>query len=177
MPSSLLWIARATILGLLIFAVYYPYRLLSDFIPFSFSGPTSWQSHYLVDDTALVPFWGRALHFGFWMPTVIATQVMIFAAIYLVWLIQKNVLFEHRTVRALKIVGAAAAIAGVSALAAILVDGWWVTSWNTVQEQLPIRLHLESGEMGVLFTGLGVFLLALVLDVAVLKKRENEEIV
>lgn len=108
---------------------------------------------------------------------MLATQAMILIAIYLVWLIQGNVLFEPRTIQALKWVGLSAAIAGFFALIAIAFDAWWVTSWNTTQEKFPIRIHLESGEMGVLLCGLGLFLLAYVLDIAVLKKRENEEIV
>lgn len=164
-------------MGLLAFAIYYPYKLLSSFVPFTFSGPGSWQQHWMVDDTALVPLWARLGQFLLWMPTAIATQIMILLALYLVWLVQREVLFERRTVRALKWVGASAAIAGVFALVAIALDAWAITRFNTEQPQYPVKVHLESGEMGVLLCGLGLFLLGYVLDIAVLKLHENEEMV
>ena len=177
MSARMRWFTRTLIAGLAVFAVYYPYMLLSSFAPFAFSGPEPWQHHWLVDDAVVVPFWGRAAHFALWMPTVIATQAMILAALRLVWLVERDVLFEHRTVRALKWVGACAATAAVSGLAAMALDGWWLTSWNVEKARLPVRVHLESGEMGVLLCGLGLFLLARVLDVAVLKRTENEAII
>lgn len=131
----------------------------------------------MVDDTVLVPLWGRMAQFGLWLPTIIATQIMILLAIYLVWLIEREVLFERRTVRTLKWIGASAAIAAFCALVAIAIDAWWLTSWNTELPKRSIHIHLESGEMGVLLCGLGLFLLGYVLDIAVLKQRENEEMI
>lgn len=177
MPPSLRWFARFVMLGLAVFAIYYPYRLLTWFVPFAFSGDASWQQHWMVDDTALVPFWGRLAQFSLWLPTIIATQVMILLALYLVWLIHKEVLFERRTVNALKWVGGSAAIAGFFALVAITFDAWMITGWNTELPNRPIHVHLESGEMGVLLCGLGLFLFGYVMEVAVLKKRENEGII
>jgi len=174
MPRSLRWFARAVMLGLAVFAVYYPYKFLVSSLPFAFSGDPSWQVHWMVDDTALVPFWARLAHFGLWIPTVVGTQIMIFLALYLVWLIHREVLFESRTVMALKWVGGSAVIAAFFALIAMALDAWWITSWNTELEKQPIHLRLESGEMGVLLCGLGLFLLGYVMDIAVLKKRENE---
>jgi len=177
MPHTLRWFARVVMLGLAAFAIYYPYKLLVAFVPFAFSGDASWQKHWMVDDTALVPFWGRLTQFGLWMPTVIATQVMILLALYLVWLIHKEVLFERRTVTALKWVGGSAALAAFFSLIAMTFDPWWVTSWNTELPNRPIHFHFESGEMGVLLCGLGLFLFGYVMDIAVLKKRENEEMI
>jgi len=176
MNATNTWIARLFLLGLIVFAIYYPYMLLSQFVPFAFSGDASWQSHWMVDDTAMVPFAVRFGQFMLWMPTVIATQLMLLAAIWLVLLLLRGTFFDLRTVRALQWVGAFAALAGFTALVAIMFDARIVTSYNAEYKE-PIRLHLESGEVGVLLVGLGLFLLARVLMVAVLKDRENKAFV
>lgn len=177
MSTSLRWFARALMGGLLAFAIYYPYKLATWYLSFTFGGPTAWQFHWMVDDNALVPLWGRLVQLGLWLPTIVATQIMIFLAIHLVWLIQRAVFFERRTVRALKWVGGSASVAGFFALVAIALDAWWVTAWNTELPRRSIHVHLDSGEMGVTLCGLGLLLLAFILDIAVLKQRENEEII
>ena len=177
MPRSLIQVARATLLGLVVFAAYYPYKLLTTFVPFAFSGAASWQPHWMVDDAALVPFWGRLAQFGLWVPTMVATQIMILLAIYLVWLFQREVLFEHTTIRVLKWLGSSAALAAVFALIAFAFDAWWLTSWNTELPRRAIQFHFESGEMGVLLCGLGLFLLGHVLEIAAFKQNENEDII
>lgn len=175
--SSLLWTARALLLGLLAFAIYYPYRLWTSFVPFLFSGDTSWQTHWMVDDTALVPLYWRVAELLLWTPTILATEAMIVAAIWLTVLLMRGTYFERRTVRALMVVGISAATAGVFALVAIAFDAWMITAWNEVQPRRPIAPVYESGEIGVTLTGLGLMLLAYVLDNAVDKRRENAEIV
>ncbi len=177
MPNSLRWFARTLMVGMAVFAIYYPYKLITAFAAFHFSGPTSWQSHWMVDNTVLVPLWGRLVQVGLWVPTILSTQLMIFLIIYLVWLVEREVLFEKRTVRALKWVGGLAALAGATALVAIAFDAWWLTSWNTELPNRPIHVRFDSGEMGVLLCGLGLLLLGHILDIAVLKHRENEEII
>ena len=171
-----LWIARIFLVGLALFAVVYPALFLHQMIPFSFSGPSSWGLHWAVEDTAEVPLWARVVYFASWMPAIVATEVFIGAAIWLVILILRGVYFTRATVRALQWVGAAAAVSGVSILAAGSLALWQLTAFNSA-ERIPIRLWIESGEMGVLFDGLGVFLLAYLLKVTVLMADENREII
>ena len=168
--------AVGVLVGLIVFAIYYPYRLFSSFVPFAFSGDASWRSHFVVENSVLAPFSARLIQFLMWMPTVIASQMMILCAIYLVVLILRGVYFERRTVRALQAVGLCAAVAGATYLGALAFDGWWLTQFN-VDNRLPIRFHFDSGETGVLLSGLGLFLLGWVLDIAVFKATENKEFV
>ena len=173
---SHIWIARALLAGLIAFGAYYPYTFLRTMIPLAFSGPESWQFLWIVDDTALAPLGARLFHFSMWVPTVLATQGMILAAIWLVGLLLRGIYFETRTVRALQWVGGLAAVAGATALVSMSFEAWVLTAYNS-GERAPIRFHFESGEIGVLLTGLGLFLLGWVLRVTVIMRRENQEIV
>ena len=38
-------VGRASLVGMAAFAIYYPYKLLTQFVPFSFSGPEPWAAH------------------------------------------------------------------------------------------------------------------------------------
>ena len=51
-----------------------------------------------------------------------------------------------------------------------------LTAYNA-EQRAPVKLFIESGEMGVLFAGLGLFLFGHVLMVTVLMDRENKEII
>ena len=174
--SFYMWVARIGLLGLVAFALYYPWTFLAYNIPLHFSGPGSWQQIYIVDATAEVPLWWRSLYFCMWLPAVIATQVFILSAIRVTVLVLRGTYFEEATVRTLQWVGATAAVAGLGILAAGSFSGWMLTAYNA-ENRAPVRLFIESGEMGVLCAGLGLFLFAHVLKVTVLMDRENKEII
>lgn len=176
MPPLLLWIGRVFLVGLVVFAIYYPYKLLTSFVPFSFGGPESWQLHWMVEDHVLAPFWLRFTHFASWFPTMVATVIMLLAAIFLVVLLLRGAYFDFRTVKALQRVGFWAAIAGATAIFAMSFDGWLLTMMND-EYYRSITLRLESGEVGVFLVGLGLYLLARILLVATLKDKENREFV
>ncbi len=171
-----IWIARVFLGGLAVFAVYYPYMFFSGAIPFAFSGPTSWQSAWLVEDDVLVPFAARLGQFLMWMPTVLATQAMILAAMWLVVLLLRGIYFEQRTVRALQWVGGLAALAGATSLVGQMFQPWLLTLYNS-DRKLPIRVVYDNGEIGVFLVGLGLFLLGWVVKISVIQNRENKAFV
>ncbi len=171
-----IWIARLFLVGLAVFAVYYPFKFITTAWPFAFAGPESWAAYWFVEDDVLVPFAARAGQFFMWLPTVLATQAMILTAMWLVILLLRGIYFEARTVRALQWVGALAAFAGATSLIAQAFNPWLLTLYNT-DKHLPIRFFFDSGEIGVLLVGLGLFLLGRVLHVTVVLSRENKEFV
>lgn len=171
-----LWVARLFLVGLVIFAVYYPWTFLYYQWSFSFSGPEGWQGHWMVDQSALVPFGHRLMFFVIWLPAVVATELMVLFAIWLSVLVLRGIHFELSTVRALQRVGLSAAVAGASMIVAMCFADWMLTAYNA-ENIRPIRLHLESGEIGVFLSGAGVYLLGHVVKVTALMARENKEFV
>ncbi len=163
-------------IGVLIFSLYYPYKLLGWMWLLDFSGPSGWHVLYFVESTVQVPFRARLIHFVMWLPSAIATQISLLAALYLIWLVIKQAYFELRTVTALQVSGAAAAIGAVCNLIAGGLDGWFLTRFNT-DARLQVSFRLESGETGVLLTGIGLFLLGWVIRLARIKHAENSEMV
>lgn len=162
--------------GLLIFAIYYPYKFFFQMIPLDFSGPTGWQEIYMVDDDVLVPLAARTAHFIKWIPSVLFTELMVVMALYLVHLIYRGVYFCDRTARALQWVGGLGALAALATLLSISFEAWMLTRFNA-EHVAPIKFQFDSGEMGVLLAGLGVFMLGWVFRVAMFKDKENREII
>jgi len=171
-----IWIARLFLVGLAVFAFYYPYMFFTTGWPYAFAGPESWQGYWIVEDDVLVPFPARLGQFLMWLPTVLATQGMTLVSMWLVILLIRGIYFEPRTVRALQWVGALAALAGATSLIAQTFNPWLLTLYNA-DKHWPIRFHFDSGEIGVLLVGLGLFLLGRVLHLTVLLNRENKEFV
>lgn len=166
-----------TLLGLIAFAIYYPYKLWTGFVMWEFSGDTSWQGHWMVDDTVIAPLSYRLMHFAIWVPTILATQIMLFAAIRVVVRMLRGAVFERRTVRALQVLGICAAVSALTNLGAMAVDPWILTGLNAPENQWPMRFRLDTGETGVLLVGLGLLILGWVIDLAAFKAQENREMI
>jgi hypothetical protein len=169
-------IGTASFIGVLIFAIYYPYKFFSWMWVLDFSGPSGWQVLYFVEEGVEVPAYDRALHFAMWLPSVTATQISLLAALFLIWRVLKQDYFEVQTITALQVAGIAAAIGATFNLLIGSIDGWFLTRFNS-DEKFSIQFRFESGEMGVLLTGIGLFLLGWVIRLALLKRTENSEII
>lgn len=169
-------LAAISFVGVLVFALYYPYRFFNWMWVLDFSGPKGWQVLYFVENDVEVPFLTRLAHFVMWLPSLIATQISLLAALYLIWRVYRQIVFEMQTITALQIAGIAAAVGAACNLLAGSFDGWLLTRFNS-DENFPIRFRLESGEMGVLLTGIGLFLLAWVTRLALMKRTENSEMI
>ena len=169
-------LAAISFVGVLVFALYYPYKFFYEMWSLNFVGPKGWQVFYFVEDDVEVPFWARLGHFTMWLPSFIATQTSLLAALYLIWRVYRQIYFEMQTITALQIAGIGAAVGAACNLIAGSFDGWLLTRFNS-DENFPISFRLESGEMGVLLTGIGLFLLAWVTRLALLKRVENSEMI
>ncbi len=173
-PSKIL--GPIAFLGVLSFAIYYPYKFFNWMSVLNFSGPTGWHVLYFVEKTVEVPLATRIAHVFMWLPSVIATQVSLLAALYLIWQVMTQAYFEMRTVTALQVAGTAAAIGASLNLFVGGFDGWFLTRFNA-GEKIPISFRLDSGESGVFLTGIGLFLLGWVVRLAMLKRTENSEMI
>ena len=159
-----------------VFLVYYLYRSLGQLIPFAFTQPDLWETHWLVKGDVTIPMWLRLAYFAVWMISITATAVMLLAALYLVNLIRTGTYFELRTIRALQRVGLCAVIAGLAIIFASSLWAWMVTLMN-VSDTRSIRFVYDSSEAGVALLGLGMFLLGWILKYVLLMQRENEAMV
>ncbi len=176
MPQNLVWISRAFLVGMAVFGIFYTYTYLTRTWTFAFSGSENWQNLWFIDDEAVIPFAHRFGWFLLWKPAFIATLVMIFSSLRLVILLLRGTYFEPPVVRGLQWVGGSAAVAGFCGLAGSVFEPRILTTYGA-EKVAPLRIVPDSGESGILLTGLGLFLLARVLHVTVIMNRESKEIV
>lgn len=171
--SIFAWLALG---GMAVFAIYYPYKFVTGLASIDFTGPTTWQMFYIVEDGIQVPLSARIGHFLAWVPTALATQVSIVASMLMVWRVIQQSYLHNGTIKILQWAGGAAAVAAFTALVAASLEAWMLTRFNT-DNQFPVQLRIESGEMGVLLAGIGVFMLGWVIRIALDLDGENREIV
>ncbi len=170
------WIAFGFLIAVIVFAIYYPYKFFSTSVSLHLSGPTSWQPYWWGQNDALIPLATRLGAFSIYLPAVIATQAMLLCVIWLTVLLIRGDFFSLRSVRLLTLVGGLAAAAGLFGLVGWAVTDWYILSFNP-DHAIPFKLRYDSGEMGVAFAGLGLFLLGRVLRLVMLLDHENKEII
>lgn len=159
------------------FAVYYPYVSFSFWGPYHFGDTKTWAEwvHWIEDD-AIVPEWHPLAHLALWLPTVMITQAMILAGLYFLWRVVRRDLFSLHTVRSIQLVGACGAASALVFMGAQVFEGWLLTLYNT-DDIRPIRFVWNIGQITQLLTGAGVFMIGWVLHIAMLRDRENQEII
>lgn len=158
------------------FAVYYPYKFLVESWPLAFSGPESWQAYWWVADDVLVPFRVRLIQWLVFVPTALATQAFLIGAIALVVMLLRGEYLTGRVVRLVTWVGGFAALAGVFSNIGMMFNPWLLTLYSPNQAT-PIMFRYDSGEIGVLLAGLGLFLAGQVLRLGLAIDTENKEFV
>lgn len=166
------WLA---IIGVVTFGAYYIYRFLDAMIPLNFHGDEGWQVLWFIEENIFAPFGARLVHFLMWMPTVFVTIGMLACALNVFRLVLRGRYFDPKTINSVKWVGILASLSGIFNFIASAVEAWWLTQFNP--ERAEIHFRIDSGEMGVLLIGIGVFLLAWVLQVAHLLDHENKGMV
>jgi hypothetical protein len=159
------------------FVVVYLYRFLVGMIPFSFTAPELWNTHWMMDKGMQIPMYWRVGFFAMWMFTVISTALMGLCAIWVVNLIRMGVYFERRTILGLGLLGVFGVLSGVGKIIGASFEPWFLTRFNSVETQRDIYFWYSSADIGVSLIGVSVVLLAWVLRVAVLTDVENKEFV
>ena len=159
------------------FLILYLYRFFNSIIPFAFSDPQLWNTHWMVDQGAEIPTTWRSVFFAMWMVTAIFTSLMGLCAISVVNLIRQGVYFERRTILGLRYLGGFAALSGLGKIMGGSLEPWVITRFNTAETQRDIFFWYSSSDLGIILIGLSIVLLAWVLSVAVLTDLENKEFV
>lgn len=164
------------LIGLVLFSLYYPYSFFWHMWAFAFADPDRWQSMPFVDPGVIIPMGQRVIYFLVWMVPMLATQAMLLAAIWFCVKLLQGVYFELPTIRALQWVGVFGTLAGAGVLGALALNPWMLTMTNVQNTHGPRPIY-QSGEIGVLLVGLGVFLVAWVMRLVMSLQSENKEFI
>jgi hypothetical protein len=169
-------LSTCAIASLAVFLIYYPYRFLTDIIPFAFTNPEMWQTHWMVEHDVVIPNSIRFAYFGLWIMPVIATVLMTAVSMHFFYLIRRGVYFDHRIVRDIQLLGTFAAIAGAGVTLGYSLSPWLLTIMNS-EERRDIHFGYEPSEISLILTGVGLFIAGWIWKVVVLKDQENKEFV
>jgi|GEM_PF-6829562 len=162
--------------GMFVFLLYYVYKFLGTVIPFAFTKPELWNSHWMVNGDVTVPMGARVVFFLMWSVAALATCIMVAFAIWAVQLVRMGQFFEQGTIRCLRYLGISTALAAATVTIGSSIEPWMITRFNETDKR-DIFFWYDSGEVGLFLTGLGLILLAWMMKVAHVAQRENREFV
>lgn len=170
-------LSTIAMIALLPMTIYYLYDGLSWNLELSFLDPYRWvRNDRWVDPSAEIAMRTRIVFFIIWLiPTVAGTISYLFAFSMLI-LLRRGVVFDQRIAGRLTWMGALTSFSGFSAVFAGSVSPM-IRSWHNADGPLPLRLWLDTGNIGFGFCGLAFIFLGLVMREAIRIARENEEFV
>ncbi len=169
--TKIKYLSTIVMIGLSVFLIYYPYRVLNEIIPFAFTNPALWETHWMVEKGVTIPAGIRLSYLVLWLVPVLATMAMTLVAVHFFNLTRQGVYFDRRTVRDVQLMGVTAVIAGASITLAYSVVNWLITFMN-VNEKRGIHFGYDPTEVGLILMGIGLFIGGWVLKVVVLQDQE-----
>ena len=170
------YLSMLIMIGLTIFLIYYPYRVMNEIVPFSFTNPELWENHWMVEKGVAIPTGIRLAYLVLWLVTVLATMAMTVIAMHFFHLMRQGVYFDPRTVRDVQLMGLCAVVAGAGITISYSVMNWLLTFMN-VNDKRGIHFGYEPSEISLILTGIGLFIGGWVFKVVVLQDQEIKDFV
>jgi len=167
------YLSTVVMVGLAVFLLYYPYRVFNGIVPFAFIDPQLWETHDLAEKGVTIPFGVRLAYLCMWMLPVLATMAMTCIAMHFFNLLRQGVYFDARVVRDVQGLGISAVVAGVGITVAYSIADWLITLMNVTQKR-GVQFGYDPAEIGLILSGLGMFIAGWVVKVVVLQDQENK---
>jgi len=154
--------------------IAYPYEAFSWQLELSFLDPGMWtRDSRWVDGGAQIPMTTRWVFFLVWaIPTVIGLAAYL-VGFWTLWLVRKGIVFDVRIARNVTWMGTLIALSSGLSLAAGAVSPM-IRSWHNIGGPLPLRFWYDSGNLGMVYSGLAFIFLGLVMHQGIKIARENE---
>lgn len=158
---------------LVIFAVLYVIFTAGGTLNFAFLDPTRWYESGWVDPAAPVPFGQRALYFMVWILPVLFGLYAVVAALRMIRLVRRGILFDTRVSRLLRHAGLGTSGSGLADFVANLLTPSLLSLTNPGGVE-PVRWYFDSEPAGLIVCGGGFYLIGWILAEARKLADENE---
>ncbi len=157
--------------------IYYPYEAIGWQLELSFLDWGKWtRNDNWVYPYAEIALSTRIVFFLVWFIPTLFGFAAYSTGFSMLWLLHGGVVFDPRIATRLRWMGLLiTASAGLSLVAGAVSP--MIRSWHNPDGPLPLRFWYDSGNIGMVFCGLGFFFLGLVMREAIRMARENEEFV
>ena len=168
--------ANMLIPALIIFAGLYVVFTAGSTLRFAFLDPALWYENGWVEPEAPVPFAQRTVYFIVWIIPILFGLFGVYAALRLVILLKRGVLFDDQVSRLLRLVGIGTAGSGLADFLANLLSPT-LLSWTNPSGAEPIRWYFDSEAGGLIMCGGGFYLIGWVLAEARKLSDENKSFI
>ena len=172
-------ISRIAIVSLVILlpaVIYYAVTAISWTLNNSFFMPELWLRDPWVHPNAAIAWQTRFVFFVVWIIPPLSGIYGYVMGGRVLWLFFKGIVFDARVAKAIIGTGVGTALAATSQLFAAALSPM-IKSWHNPGGHLPLRFWYDSETVGLIFCGLGFFVLGLVMMEAIKVAQENERFV
>jgi hypothetical protein len=157
--------------------IYYPYHGLWWNLELSFLDMGKWtRNSAWVHPSAEIAMTTRVVFFVLWVIPTILGLLGYLAGFRALLLFRQGIVFDTRIASRLFWMGVFISSSSFIALVAGAVSPM-IRSWHNPAGPLPLRIWYDSGNFGLMFSGLAFVFLGIVLREAINIARENEEFV
>ena len=170
-------LSTIAMIALLPMTIYYLYDGLLWNLELSFLDPDRWvHNDSWVDPSAQIAMRTRIVFFFMWLVPTVAGTISYLIALSMLILLRRGIVFDQRIAHRLTWMGVLTSFSGFSAIFAGSVSPM-IRSWLNADGPLPLRLWLDTGNIGFGFCGLAFIFLGLVMREAIRIAQENEEFI
>lgn len=158
---------------LAVFAAFYVFVTAWETVNFALLQPHWWLQDEWVDPDAQIATTTRVVYLLMWLLPIALGLFGVAAAVRLLLLVRKGVLFDARVSRGLRLVGFGVGGSGLSDMIADLFTPL-VLTWHNATETMAPRFYFDSESAGLIICGGGFYLVGWIMSEAIKLADENE---
>jgi len=152
--------------------MYYSYKSFFRAYRFSFGAPDRWNTHWLVDEGAMIATGQRLLYFSIWASVILASIAAFIAGLHLLNRCRKGLIFTEATARAIQGLGGILAFAMVIDQMFQAADAYLITLSNADGPN-PIAWFYDPSDIKTFVMAVILYLFGWVMRVSIWIDAEN----
>ena len=139
---------------------------------FCFGEPERWNTHWMVDEGAVIETSQRLLYFSIWSVIILASIAAFLAGLHLLNRVRRGQIFTQASANAIRRLGAVLAFAMFLDMIFQAMDAWLIT-YSNAENIRPIAWFYDPSDIKTFFMAVILFLFGWVMQQSLQVEREN----
>ena len=164
--------ALILMIGVAAETIHYTWKSFRRAWRFCFGEPERWNTHWMVDEGAVIETGQRLLYFSIWSAIILASIAAFIAGLLLLERCRRGLIFTEGTARAIRRLGAILAFAMFFDMVFQAMDAWLIT-YSNAEYVRPIAWFYDPSDIKTFFMAVILFLFGWVMQQSLQVDREN----